>query len=99
MIDISQFGSVAGLAVLIAIIVQLFKGAVTSEKVPFFAVGVGILIALLVAQVQGGLRTPADLVSNVVGGLLAALVAVGGYEASIDKLKVREKPKLGPVKK
>jgi len=38
---------------------------------------------------MGKPTSPADIVSFVVGELLAGLTAVGAYESSIDKIKTR----------
>lgn len=88
MVDISQFSNVAALAVLVAIIVQLVKSQLQAKLVPYAAIAVGVALAVVLGVVQQQIHTAADLVSWVVGGFLAALLAIGGYEASLDKIKL-----------
>lgn len=89
MVDITQFTSVLGLAILVGIIVQLVKPTLKPHLIPYAAILAGVSLALVTGWVLGALTTPAEVFSYVLGGVFAALLAVGGYEASIDKLKLR----------
>ncbi|MCL5264918.1 MAG: hypothetical protein M1343_06970 [Chloroflexi bacterium] len=89
MVDISQFSSVGALAVLVLLIIEVFKSKLDQEKAPYAAIVIGIVLAFVFGYVQHLINSPADLVSYVVGGALAGLTAVGGYEATIDKIKVK----------
>lgn len=89
MVDVSQFTNVAGLAVLVGSLVQLTKGFIKPEKVPFYAIAMGIVLALSFGYVVGNLKTLADVASYGMGGLLAALITIGGYETTIDKIRLK----------
>lgn len=88
MIDVSQFTSVASLAVLITILVQLVKPYVRSSKlVPLVAVAMGMGLAVLIQATTGQVHSYGDVIADAIGGLVAALIAIGGYESSLDKIK------------
>jgi len=75
--------------VLIGVIVQVLKPRVDGSFVPFFAICLGIVLAVLLGLTQGKIGNASDLASFIIGGFFAALTAVGGYEATIDKIKSR----------
>ena len=87
MIDLSQFQTVVGLAVLIGIIVQFVKGYLTAGVIPWVAIVLGIVLAVVIGMVKSELVSSEAVVSYVIGGLLAGLTAIGGYESSLDKLR------------
>lgn len=90
MVELSQFMTVPGLAVLVLVFVQLVKGKVKPEWTPLFAVVVGIVVNVLLAWTNHALKLPADWLSVGLGGLFAGLMAVGGYEMVLDKIKLGE---------
>ncbi len=90
MIDINQLTTVGGLAVLILVLLQLFKGVLETKLIPFLAVALGIVLMVVFAKVLGNMNSASDLVSYALGGLFAGLSAIGGYETLIDKLKTKE---------
>ncbi len=93
MVDLSQFagvGGIAALAGLVGVIIGAFypKSWSTDYK-PHVATVLAIVLAILIGLATGSLKTGADWLSWGLGGLLAGLSAVGGYEATWDKLKPR----------
>lgn len=92
MIDLTQFGSVVGLAVLVGVLLQLVKLRMAPDdpqkpNLPYYAVGLGIALAVLIAGVMGNLDSPQDVLSYAIGGLFSGLTAIGGYETTVDKIK------------
>lgn len=92
MVDLSQFWSVGGLAVLVAALIQVAKlgplGADACKPwIPYIAMALGITLSVVIGWGLVRMGTPADKVSAVLGGLLAGLVATGFYQATIDPLK------------
>lgn len=88
MLDLSQFTSVGGLAVLLVVIIQFLKTSIGSRAaVPWVSVALGIVLMILFNWVAGNVKTPAEWVSYGFGGFVAGLTATGGYEATVDKIK------------
>lgn len=92
MIDLNQFTTIAELAVLIGVIVQAYKlirkpPDTEKDSLPIVAIVAGLILAPLFGWVLGKIQTNEDFVSFVVGGFLAGVSSVGGYEATVDKLK------------
>ncbi|TAK33501.1 MAG: hypothetical protein EPO21_13070 [Chloroflexota bacterium] len=89
MVDISQFLNVGALATLILILLQLLKGRIKTDYTPYVSILIGVVLMVLFGWIQALVKTPSDLVTYALSGLLSGLLAVGGYEASIDKIKLR----------
>ena len=87
MIDLSEFQTVVGLAVLVGIIIQFVKGYLDAAVVPWAAIVLGIVLAVVIGLVREQIGSADAAVSYIIGGLLAGLTAIGGYESSIDKLR------------
>lgn len=87
MIDLTPYGTVAGLAVLIGILVQVFKSQLNKEGIPYVAMALGVVLALLIGYARGQVVGLEAVINHGIGGLLAGLLAVGGYEASIQRIK------------
>ncbi len=86
MVDLTQFGTVAGLALLVGIVIQVLKPLVAAKVVPYLALGLGLVLAVLIGFALGRITSTELLASYLVGGLLAGLAAIGGYEATLDKI-------------
>ncbi len=85
MIDLTMFLSIGGMASLITIFLQLVKSMGeldTSGKrwVPLISLALGVALMPLVAWVLGKLNTSADVLSALLGGVLAGAAAIGVYE-------------------
>lgn len=92
MVPLDQFTSVGGLAVLLVIIAQLIKQKWPPrwggpEAVPYLTILLGVILAPLINVSQGTLTEWGQLLGYILGGLFAALLAIGGYEATLDKVK------------
>lgn len=90
MVDLTQFLTVPGLAVLVLVFVQLVKHKVKPEWTPLYAVMVGITVNVALAWTNHALKLPADWLSVGLGGLFAGLMATGSYELLLDKIKLAE---------
>jgi small basic protein len=97
MIDLAQFGTVAGLAILVGVIIQVFKASVPADKVPYLAILVGIVLSLGIAEVRNELLTSESVVSYLIGGFFAALTAIGGYEATLNRWQAPTNPPTPPT--
>lgn len=92
MLDLSQFGTVGGLAVAVGLIMQLLKATILPPNlkpfIPWMAIGGGVILALLygVAFNQSGSAALAQLALT---GLSGGLTATGGYQALVDAFKPR----------
>jgi len=86
MVDLTQFATVAGLAVLIAVILTVFcppgGGKLTETRVPYIAVILGILLSVAIGYSTEALTSPRHLTAWVIGGILAGLTAIGYSQAS-----------------
>lgn len=85
MIDLAPFLSVGGLATLITVFIQIVKwlGQPDTESkqwLGLIALVLGVVLMPLIAFVLGRLNTSADVVSALLGGLLAGAAAIGVYE-------------------
>ena len=78
---LNDLATVGGLAVVVTIIVQLFKGFVTERWVPLFAVGVGVAVSMLAAWALG-MYGWANVGQAMLTGLLAGATAIGIYEVA-----------------
>lgn len=91
MVDLSQYAGVGGIAVLAGlvgvIIAAFYPKSLSVEYKPHVSALLAILLAVLIGYTTGSLKTGGDWLSWGLGGLLAGLSAVGGYEATWDKLK------------
>lgn len=76
---LNDLQTVAGVAILVAILVQLFKGLVEDRSVPLLAVIVGIVVGVL-ASIALGQSAPVDIGNAVLTGLLGGASAVGLYQ-------------------
>jgi hypothetical protein len=88
MVDLSQFLTVGGLAVLLSLIVQFFKQYLPDTAkpwIPWLSVGLGIVLALGFGAASNLMTTQA-LVSLAVTGLLAGFSAVGLYQGTLNNL-------------
>lgn len=91
-IDISVLLTIGGLAAAVGFIMQLAKQVwLPSDPdkawVPFGTVVLAILLAVVAAVSQGALQSGQDILRVVLLGLMAGGAAIGGYEATLDKLK------------
>lgn len=86
MVDLDQFATVAGLAVLIALILTVFfpqeTGKTDNRRLPYVALGVGVLLSVAIGWATEGIKTPRDCVAWVIGGVLAGFTAIGYNQAS-----------------
>ena len=83
MVDLSQFGTIAGLAALIALIIRFVYPEDWPKPVkPYTALGLGIVLALVIGLALGKIHVGADWLSWGIGGFMAGVTATGGYEAT-----------------
>ncbi len=81
MFDAGTWGTIGGIAILVGIIIQAFKGKLPNDWVPAIGLGLGIACGLVVyAATQQG-WVPAAMLGAGVTGLLGGATAVGLYEA------------------
>ena len=88
MVDLSQFGSIAGLAALVGLIIQVVKSQIQKTLIPYVAIGIGIVLAVLIGLALGQIHAAADVASWIVGGLLSGVAAIGGYEATLNQIQI-----------
>jgi hypothetical protein len=89
MIDLNQFLTVGGLATFLLLLTQALKTyvpKVDAQYIPFATLGLGVLLGEGFAASTAHLTTSQDWVSYGVGGLIAGFTAIGGYEATLDKI-------------
>ena len=85
MVDITQFETVGGLAVVVFLLVQAAKPLLTARLIPWLpwlSIVMGIILAVLVA-VGTGETTRLQLVTFFFTGILAGLSAVGLYQGTV----------------
>ncbi len=70
--------TVSGLAVVVTILTQLFKGFVDERWVPLFAVAIGITLAVGASVALGLYGVPA-VAQAILTGLLGGAAAIGIY--------------------
>ena len=98
MVDLSQFATVGGLAVLIAVIVQFVKQWLPQPSGPsLFALVVGLVLSPLIGAVLGHILVPADVLSWIIGGFFAAVAATGGYSQVNNLLTGKPLSTSGPA--
>lgn len=89
MIDLNQFLTVGGLATFLLLLTQALKAYIPSAEaryIPFATLGLGILFGEVFAGATGHLSITQDWLSYGIGGLIAGFTAIGGYEATLDKM-------------
>ena len=89
-INLTQFTSTAGLAILIGIILQGVKmfrpDSETNNDLPKIALYIGIIASIAIGIAVGGIplaptnQAFAALLAWILSGVVAALTATGGYE-------------------
>lgn len=92
MIDLAQFLTVGGLATFLILLSQALKTYLPPTDVryiPYATLGLGVACGELFAGTTGHLITSQDWLSYGVGGLIAGFTAIGGYEATLDKILTR----------
>jgi hypothetical protein len=89
MLDLSQFQTVGGLAVFLMLFLTFTKRYLPPKRlvlVPYLAIILGVVFAVLIAWATDHLLTRYDVVSYVFGGLVAGFWAIGIHETTLDKL-------------
>lgn len=89
MVDLNQFLTVGGLAAFLLLLTQALKTyvpTVDARYIPFATLGLGVVSGEIFAGTTGHLLAQQDWVSYGVGGLIAGFTAIGGYEATLDKI-------------
>jgi hypothetical protein len=71
--------SIPGILALVVLVCQLMKSYLPSDKVPLFAIGLAVVVALG-ASVLAGQTGAQQIVDALLRGLVAALAAVGTFE-------------------
>jgi len=101
MVDAEQFATVAGLAALIVLLLQVFGprpvNGEPSPRLPYYAVGLGVVFSFVVGFSTERIARIQDCGSWLIGGILAGLSAVGYQQAAQFGQKRRNghsKPKL-----
>jgi ABC-type xylose transport system permease subunit len=92
MMDLSQAGSVSGLAVLILLLVQVLKMVwpltdAQKQWLPMLSILLGLVLGPLIGFVLGNVTDLLSLATWVFGGFLGGASAIGAYEVTIDKVK------------
>jgi hypothetical protein len=86
MIDLDQFTTVAGLGTLIALFLLVFcplvPGQPRNPRVPYIAIGIGVLISLAVGYSLGRIVELKDVTAWFIGGMLGGLAGIGFTEAA-----------------
>lgn len=88
MLDLSQFGTVAGLAVIIGLLVQFTKPQLPTGVLPWLP-WIACLLGAVLAVIDGiatGQATQA-LAQLALTGVLGGLTATGLYQGTVDALK------------
>jgi hypothetical protein len=86
-----QFLVDGGAAVFVALVIGIIKGRWSdlSDVLPLFAIVIGIILSIFIGLGMQVILTWADFTTYALTGLFIGLAAVGGYEATWDKLKSR----------
>lgn len=89
MLDLTQFQTVGGLAAFLMLFLTFTKRYLPPTwlvAVPYIALLLGIVFAVMVAWATDHLITRYDVVSYILGGLVAGFVSIGIHETTLDKL-------------
>ena len=78
-ITLTDFQTVGGAVVVIAVLTQLLKGHLTKQATPLVAVLLGIVV-VVAAELALGHSEPEAIGNAVLRGLLAGAAAVGLYD-------------------
>lgn len=94
MVDLNQFFSLGGLAILTMIGVQIVKGFMKpgdedKRWIPLWAIGIGVVFSYILAWGIGALGDPAQIVAALLGGILSGASSVGLYEATLNQFPPR----------
>ncbi len=72
--------TIPGILALVVLVMQLTKAYLPSDWVPVYAIGLAVIVALG-ASVLVGQTSAGELVDALLRGLVAALAAVGTFQA------------------
>lgn len=78
---LSDLLTVSGLAVVITVLTQVAKPYITEDRVPLFAVGLGVVLAVLATVALGNYGVQA-VAQAILTGLLGGGAAIGLYEVA-----------------
>lgn len=79
--QLTDLQTTAGLAVLVTILVQVGKRYIAEERVPLFALGLGVVLAVLATAALGNYGVQA-VAQAILTGLLGGAAAIGLYEVA-----------------
>lgn len=76
--QLTDLQTTAGLAVVVAFLVQIGKRYIAEDRVPLFALGLGVALAVLATAALGNYGVPA-VAQAILTGLLGGAASIGLY--------------------